>query len=240
MNRLRSLLVAVALLAVPSLSYGQAASAAIIAQSTNASAFPWWAVRKVGYPILEEANFTGTFPNTKFGVLLGSTGTVTADTTNLLWGGTGSAKLLTAATNGDGTEIKATIAPIAKCGDLLAFELKFATTFAQATTELQIGLESRDNANIYQARFSGTINGGTATLTWKYESAADTYTAFSPAAAMASPAVNTSTGTPVGWARIVIDPCQRKYVSFEIPNISSGGTTVYDPSGANPNPTMSY
>lgn len=229
-----------ALMLAPALSQGQTTT---VSQSVNASAFPWWVVRKVGYPVLLESDFTGTFPNTKYGVLLGGGGggSVTADTANLLWGGKGSAKLLTEAVNLSGAEIKATIAPVARCGDLLAFEQKFAVNFAQAATEFQVGLESRTNASVYQARFSATCSGASASCTWTYETyggggggGALVYKAFTtlpgspPAAATPSPVVNATAGTPVGWTRIVIDPCARKYVSFEIPNISTGGTTVYD------------
>jgi hypothetical protein len=203
----------------------------------NANGFPWWVVRKQGYPILTECNFSDTYPNTKFGTLVSGTGTVTSDTTNLRWGGTGCAKLLTEAVNLSGSEIKCTIGPTCQPGDLLAFEAKWAQSFAQGTTEFQLGLESRTHTTIYQARFSWTNTTGV----WKYESGTGVYSDLSalpgspPSCTIENPAVNTTAGTPISWARIVIDPFKREYYSFECPYVDltsgAGYARVWDMRG---------
>jgi hypothetical protein len=195
--------------------------------------FPSWVIRKIGYPILTEANFGGTYPNTKFGILESSTGTVTNDTTDLFWGGTGCAKMLTAATNGDGSEIKCTIEPVCQPGDLLAFEQKWAQSFAQGTTEFQVGLEARSKATIFQSRFSWTNSTGV----WKYQSSAGVFSDMSalaatgagtqPSAVTDNPAVNTAAGTPVSWTRIVIDPYNRMHHSFEAPLVNAADGAAY-------------
>lgn len=196
--------------------------------SDGSLAFPWWVVRKDGIPLLLETEFAGTFPNTKFGVLVGS-GTVSNDTTNLKYGGTGCAKMTTAAVNLDGSEIKTTIAEMLPKGDLLAFEFKWAQSFAQGTTEFNFGLESRSHTAIRQARFSWT----NATGQIQYESAAGVYSPMSninasyPNATIENPAVNLTAGTPVSWARVVIDPYAATYYSFECPIVDGSGNS-YD------------
>jgi hypothetical protein len=231
MKRL-SLAVLAALMFLPAAP--QASSPMDAVPAINVAGFPWWVVRKEGHPILLEAAWTIALPNTKFGQLLGGTSSVAIDTTHLFWGGTGSGGMLTDTTPGDGAEIKATIAPVARCGDRVAFEMKWSHLFAQATTKYQFGLESRTNATIYQARFQASCSGGSSSCTWLFENGADTYVDFNtlpgspPSAVTESPAFNASTGTPVGWARVVIDPCTRTYISFEIPNLTSGGTSTYD------------
>lgn len=194
-------------------------------QTVNAIGFPWWVLRKIGYPILCEADFAETFPNAKFGVYLGSTGAVTTDT-GFRWGGTGSAKMLTAATINDGSEIKCNIEPVCRQGDLLAFECKWGHNFAQSSTRFHIGLESRSKTQIKQARFQWTAASGK----WSYESATDVYTDLAnvngsgaPTCSIDSPVLSATAGTPFSWVRMVIDPYEQKYVSFEAP--------IYDASG---------
>jgi hypothetical protein len=197
-----------------------------LAPFINANGFPWWVRRKVGQPILLEANFSETYPNTKWGALFVGTGTVTADTTNLRWGGGGSAKMLTSAASLDGSEIKTTITALCDRGDLLAFEMKWAQSFAQGTTEFQFGLESRSHTAIKQARFSW--QNSRAATGWQWENAAGTFADFSaltgdlagqPNAVIENPAINTTAGTPVSWARVVIDPFKQEHVSFECPYV---------------------
>lgn len=208
-------------------------------QITNQIEFPGWVIRPVGHPILLENTFAGTFPNSKYGVFEGSTGTVTADTTDLFWGGAGGAKMLTAATIGDGSEVKCTIEPVCEPGDLLSFEAKWGQSFAQGTTQFQLGLEARTHSTIYQSRFQWT----NATGRWQYENGTGTYGDFNalpsttftqamygdavgglqPNATIENPAVNTSAGTPLSWARIVINPFTRQYYSFEAPFVDGSG-----------------
>lgn len=196
----------------------------------NANAFPWWVMVKVGYPVLLETTFGDTYPNTKWGTLITGTGTVTSDTgAKLKYGGTGSAKLLTSAATLDGSEIKTTIAPMCRRGDLLAFEMKWAQEFAQGTTEFQFGLEARSHTAIKQARFTWQNSRGT----WQYESAAGVYSDFStlplnkfygtvqPNAAIENPALNVTAGSPTSWARVVIDPYKGEYFSFECPYVDA-------------------
>jgi hypothetical protein len=114
---------------------------------------------------------------------------------------------------------------------LLAFEQKWSQSFAQGTTEFQVGLEARTNATIYQARFSWTNS----TAKWQYESGTGVYSDFNtipatqftiamygdavggnqPSCTVDNSALNTTAGTPYGWTRIVIEPYSRSYYSFE-------------------------
>lgn len=207
-------------------------------RSWSPSEFPSWVLRKVGHPILCEADWNETFPNGKWGVLIAGSGSVTRDTASLKWGGAGSCAMATAPANLSGSEIKTTIEACARPGDLLAFEAKWANAFAQGATEFQLGLESRARGatGVYQARFSWT----NATGMWKYEvGPTGTYLDFNtlsatlstsvPSCIIDNPAVNTSSGTPISWARIVIDPWAKTYHSFEAPIIdpTTSGSYAY-------------
>lgn len=214
----------------------------------DASAFPWWVINKEGRPVLLESDFLGPFPSTKWGTLVDSGGSVTADTACnetgvvstapcLFYGGKGSVKLLPPNASGKGAEIKTTILSVIQPGDLVAFEAKLGQHFGQATTKMQVGLEYRKkNATdgIHQARFQATC-GGSTQCTWQIETTTDGYVGFEtlagapPAAYMENPAINATAGTPIGWVRIVVDPWNDTYYSFTIPyvDIVSGVTYAY-------------
>jgi hypothetical protein len=193
--------------------------------SDTSLSFPWWVIRKVGYPILLESAFSDSYPNARFGVLESSTGTVGTDT-NFKWGGSGSAKMTTANAINDGSELKCTLEPVCRPGDLLAFEQKWCQSFAQGSARFQVGLEARTRSQILQARFQWTNSSGK----WQYESATDTYSDLTnvngsgaPNCLIDGPAYNASTGSPVSWTRIVIDPYKGEYYSFEAPIYNASG-----------------
>lgn len=185
-------------------------------------AFAYWVRRPYGIPLLQEADFVSvaTAGTPKWGKLITGTGAIAQDT-GVCWGGAGSAKLTTEASVSAGTELKTAIQALFEPGDLLAFECKWTENFAQGATKFQFGLESRDHSNIKQARVQWTPT----SAKWQYESTADVYSDFSPVATVEKTLYNAVSGTPLGWARIVIDPHTKMWVSFECPY--SDGTNSY-------------
>lgn len=185
-------------------------------------AFKHWVRRPHGIPLLQEDTFASvvTAGTPKWGALVTSGGAIAQDTT-VCWGGDGSAKLTTNAGVGSGTELKAAIQAVFEPGDLIAFEMKWTENFAQGSTQLQFGLESRSHANIEQARVQWTPTSGK----WQYENSSLSYVDFSPAATVEKTLLNAGAGTPLGWARIVIDPYTRYWYTFECPY--SDGTHSY-------------
>jgi len=186
----------------------------------NPAAFPWWVVRKIGFPILTETDWAVAMPNSKFGLFAASTGTLTQDTTSLRVGGAGSCKMLTAATSNDSTELKYSHHYIQPKGWLVAFEMKWAEQFTSGGTNFQIGIENRDNANIRHVRFRWTNTTGR----WMYEDNSLVYQDFPtslPAPSGNGPLpiersiVSPTSGTKWNWARAVIDPFNNRYVGFE-------------------------
>jgi len=179
------------------------------------SAFPTWAIRKIGHPILTEADWAGTFPNSKYGIFASTTGTLAQDTANVRVGGAGSVKMLTAATSNDSTEVKYSHHYVQPKGWLVSMEMKWAEQFTSGGTNFHFGIENRDNANIRHARFRWT----NATARWMYEDNALVYQDFPAAIGGPLPiersVVSASTGSKWNWARAVIDPLANKYVGFE-------------------------
>lgn len=193
------------------------------AQVLRSAAFRPWVIRPFGLPLLQEDTFAGvvTAGTPKWGTLISAGGALAQDT-GWFVGGAGSAKLTTNAAATNGSEIKTTLASLFAPGDLLAFEMKWCQAFAQSSTQLQFGLESRDHTNIKQARAQYTI----ATGKWQYEDGTLIYVDFpSPAATIERCTYNATAGTPAGWARIVIDPHAKTWYSFECPY--SDGTNAY-------------
>jgi hypothetical protein len=185
-------------------------------------AFKHWVRRPYGIPLLQEDTFANivTAGHPKWGTFLTAGGAVAQDTTQY-WGGTGSAKLTTNAATNAGTEIKTSLSALFEQGDLLAFEAKFSHTLASASTKIQLGLESRSHADIKQARVQYTVG----TAKWQYESAANTYSDFTPAAAVEKNVYDAAAGSALGWMRIVIDPHSKYWHSFEAPY--NDGTDSY-------------
>lgn len=180
-------------------------------------AFKHWVRRPYGIPLLQEDTFAGvvTTGTPKWGVYItgSGTGAAIAQDTGQIWGGAGSAKLTTNNATGAGTEIKTSLSALFEPGDLLAFEAKFSYTLAWADTKIQLGLESRSHADIKQARVQYTID----TAKWQYESAANTYSNFTPACAIEKNVYDAASGSALGWMRIVIDPHTKYWHSFEAP-----------------------
>jgi len=182
---------------------------------TEATPFPFWVVRKIGEPLLLEADWNYTFPNAKFALFASSSGTLARETSNLLVGGAGSVKMLTAATSNDATELKYSHHYIQPKGWFLALEMKWTQQFASGGTNMQIGIENRDASNIKHVRFRWTPT----TSKWMYEDNALVYQDF-PASiggplVTEKPNVSTTSGSKWGWARCVIDPFNNRYVGFE-------------------------
>lgn len=180
------------------------------------TAFPFWVVRKIGSPLLVEADWNyGSFPNAKFGLFAATTGTIARDTTNLLVGGAGSLKLLTAATSNDSTEVKHAHHYINAKKDYLALEMKWASVFQSGGTNMQVGIENRNTSNIRHVRFRYTVTTGK----WMYQDTDLTYKDFPSsvggALAVEKPIVSATSGTKYGWCRCVIDPENSRYVGFE-------------------------
>lgn len=181
-----------------------------------AGLFPWWVIRKIGEPILLEADWNyGAFPNNKYGIFASSTGTLARDTANLFVGGAGSCKMLTAATSNDSTEVKYSHHYLQPKGWLIAMEMKWAEQFSSGGTNFHFGIENRDNANIRHIRFRWT----NATGRWMYEDNALVYQDFPDSVGGALPIersiVSGTSGDKYNWARCVIDPLNNKYVGFE-------------------------
>jgi hypothetical protein len=181
----------------------------------NPALFPVWAIKKIGIPILTEADFAGAMPNAKYGLFASTTGTLAQDTANLRVGGAGSCKMLTAATNADTTEIKYNHHYINPKGWLIALEMKWAQAFAFGATKFDIGIENRDTTNIKHIRFRYTVT----SAKWQYEDTDLSYKDFPGATggalAVEKPVISATAGTRWGWARCIIDPTNNKYVGFE-------------------------
>jgi hypothetical protein len=190
---------------------------------TTNPAFKPWVRRPYGIPLLQEDTFSAavTAGTPKWGVLISAGGALAQDT-GVCWGGSGSAKLTTNAAIGNGAEIKSQIQALFEPGDFVAFEMKWTEAFAQGSTQFQFGVESRSHTQIKQARVQWTPTSGK----WQYENAALSYVDFpGGAAAVEKTLYNAVSGTPLGWARIVIDPHTKEWVSFEAPY--SDGTNSY-------------
>ncbi len=190
---------------------------------TAPTPFPSWAVRKVGQPLLTEAdwNYAG-LPNAKFGMFATSTGTLARDQANLFYGGAGSCKMLTAAANQDSTEVKNSHDWIVPKGWLIAFEQKWAQAFGFGSTAFDMGIENRTNPDIRHVRFRYTITSGK----WQYQQPDQTYADFPAAIGGAlpveKPTISAASGTKFGWARAVIDPFNNRYVGFEASGQAGG------------------
>ena len=186
------------------------------------SQFKEWVVKKIGQPLLQEADWAqAAMPNPKFGLFADGTGGITRETTNFFWGGSGSCKMLTDAVLGHSSEVKASIASLLQPGELLAFEMKWVQQFAFGNTQMHFGIESRDVNSIIHSRFRWTPSIGK----WQFEQPDLTYADF-PASVggplpITKPTVNTSAGSIVAWCRSVIDPWNKMYVSFEAAGFST-------------------
>lgn len=186
------------------------------------ASFPSYAIKPIGIPVLTEADWNyGTLPNSKFGGFLSGTSSLARETTNLLWGGAGSCKMLTDATISHTAEVKTAIQSILKQGDLLAFEMKWTQQFAFGNTAIHFGLESRDANNIVHSRFRWTPSFGK----WQMENADTSFGDF-PASVggalpITKPTVDVNVGNIIGWARCVIDPFLKTYVGFEAGGFST-------------------
>lgn len=180
------------------------------------SQFPWWVVKKIGEPLLTESDWNyASLPNGKYGAFLDGASTLSRDTTVLLWGGAGSCKMATDAVSSHNSEVKASLQPVCKQGDLLSFEMKWLQSFAIGNTNMQMGLESRDVTNILQGRFRWTSTLGK----WQYEDNSLAYQDFPAniggALPVTKPTVNSNAGNITGWARCIIDPFNKLYVGFQ-------------------------
>ena len=184
--------------------------------SLVAPQFKEWVVKKIGVPLLQEADWAqAALPNPKFGAFNDGTGSIARETTNFYWGGSGSCKMLTDAVIGHSSEVKASIGSILQPGELLAFEMKWVQQFGFGNTQIHMGIESRDITNIIHSRFRWTPQIGV----WQMENPDTTYSDF-PASvggplAITKPTVNTAAGSIVAWCRSVVDPWNKMFVSFE-------------------------
>lgn len=187
------------------------------------SIFPNWVKRKIGEPLFTETDWNyPAFPNSKFGIIKTSTGSLARDTTNLFDGGLGSILLTTAAISGDNIECKYDMNSCLKVGDLLAFEQKWNQNFSSPSTKFYAGIEARDNSVVWQSRFMFTINNAS----WQMETqTSGVYADFDPSVGgklnSTKPVIDLVAGSNHGYTRIVIDPFNKKYVGFEASGVNS-------------------
>ena len=150
----------------------------------------------------------------KYGIFETSTGTVTQDTSHV-YGGSGSAKLVTAATANDSSELKYVIQNL--LSGKVAFEFKWTIAPAFGGSKVNFGIENRVGTNRYQSQVQWTKNNGK----YQYESNSPTqgqFVDFNPIAKINAPIVSsgaTGGGDVWQWGRIVIDLNLNRWVEFD-------------------------
>ncbi len=182
---------------------------------TDRASFPAWVVQKIGIPLLLESNWeSARYPNAKYGAYIVGSGTLTRDTDNLFYGGSASIALQTTKAVNDVTEIKTSFYNIFQKGELAAFEFKWVTADNNSSTRFDVGIEPR-SYNIIQGRFRYTIE----STKWQYESGIDAFSDFPDsiggALSIVEPKISLTAGDDVAWARVVVDPVNRRYIGFQ-------------------------
>ena len=179
-----------------------------------AKVFPAWVVREQGRPILLEADWPSTV-GYKYGTTATGTDAAVTEDTDHFYGGSGAIKLLTgSAAIGNTAEIKVSQGHVDS--RYVSFEMKW--NIAATPTTQHIYFTVIDSRVTDDKSYQGRIRFTPSTKKWEYESAADTYTEFSPSIIAELPSVDTAAGSGGdrwGWARLVIDMQENKYKRFE-------------------------
>jgi hypothetical protein len=175
--------------------------------------YPEWMGKKEGRIIFTESDWPTTI-GFKWGTFVTGAGTVLRDADHGV-GGTGSVRLTTGAVTDDIAELKRTI-PFYVGDGKIAFEMKWMLDIpAFGASTYEFGVELHNSAlGLFRAKFQYTVD----TDEWRFESATDVFTSFSPTIVISEPRSDSAAGGPgdeFGWARFTIDIARREYVSFE-------------------------
>lgn len=204
-------------------------------------AYPEYMKIKQGTVILTEADWPTVFGR-KYGLFLVGAGSVVRDTDHI-FGGTGSASLVTDANALDLTELKVNLPNVLPTPKIVAFEHKFITDPQFGANHYFFGLEDRLSVSpFFRGEFRYTVTGDVI----EYESAEGVFTALPDGGAVVDRSslsgINGS-GDMWTWVRAVVDFEKNEYVSLEfesalggykkidmtgiaLPSITSGNTTT--------------
>lgn len=162
--------------------------------------YPYWVVRRVGIPLLLEADWPEASMGAKYGIVSSGDGASVNRDYAHFFGGLGSCVLTTGDALGDTAGIQI-MHPFVTAG-LVALEHRW---IPDASVDWDFGFEWSLRGRMRYVGAAGE---------WQYESDPGVFSSFAAPVMVAKPRIAT-TGDHWGWARLVIDLESEQYVSFE-------------------------